>query len=255
MAFHRTVLVMLSLALGLWFSTARADDLVVFAAASTTDAITEIGAAFTAKTGHGVRASHAASSTLAKQIEQGAPAHIFISANGKWTDYLDEKNLLAAGSRMDLLSNALVLVAPKDSATPDMLIDKGLDLAAALQGGRLAMGDPDHVPAGIYAKEALTRLGLWDELSGRTARMNDVRSALALVERGETPLGIVYATDVGATKNVRVIATFPAWTHAPVTYPAAVVAGKESAATKEFMAFLVSEEAAALFKAHGFSVK
>lgn len=233
---------------------ARADEVVVFAAASTTDALNEVGQLFFAKTKHTLKPSYASSSTLAKQVEQGAPAQIFVSANEKWADYLDEKKLLAPGSRTSLLGNSVVLIAPADSRSPDIRIEKGFDLVAALQGGRLSVGDPDHVPAGIYAKEALTNLGVWEVLEPRLARTNDVRAALALVERGEAPFGIVYGTDAAASKGVKVVGTFPASSHKPVTYPVAVIAGKDTAAAKSFLDFMKAPEAKAVFKKHGFTV-
>ncbi len=242
------------LALALSTAAARADDVVVFAAASTTNAVTEIGQLFKAKTKNSVTPSFASSSTLAKQIEQGAPAHVFISANEKWADYLEQKTLLAPGTRAGLLGNSVVLIAPASSNAPDLRIEKGFDLVAALHGGRLSVGDPDHVPAGIYAKEALTNLGVWEVLEPRLARMNDVRAALALVERGEAPFGIVYGTDAAITKGVKVVGTFPAASHKPVTYPVALIAGKDTAAAKAFLDFLKSPEAKAVFTKYGFTV-
>jgi molybdate transport system substrate-binding protein len=243
-----------ALALGVSAAAARADEVVVFAAASTTNAVTEIGQMFTAKSGTAVKSSFASSSTLAKQIEQGAPAQIFISADQKWADYLDQKKLLAAGSRSNLLGNSLVLIAPSDTKSPDLKIEQGFDLVAALQGGRLSVGDPDHVPAGIYAKEALTNLGVWPVLEPRLARQNDVRAALALVERGEAPFGIVYSTDASVSKGVKVIGTFPASSHKPVSYPVALVAGHDTPAAKAFLEFLKSPAAKAVFKKYGFVV-
>lgn len=236
-------------------SAAQADEVTVFAAASTTDAVTEIGKMFTAATGHTVKASFASSSTLAKQIEQGAPAQVYISANEKWADYLDGKKLLAPGTRTSLLGNAVVLIAPKDSKSPDIRIERGFDLVAALEGGRLAVGDPDHVPAGLYAKEALTSLGVWAAVEPHLARMNDVRSALTLVARGEVPLGIVFATDAAASAGVRVVGTFPATSHPPVSYPVAMVAGNQSPAATAFLALMTSPDGKAVFKTHGFTVR
>lgn len=232
---------------------AHADEVVVFAAASTTNALNDIGALYTAKTRNTLKPSYASSSTLAKQVEQGAPASIFISANEEWADYLEKKNLLAPGSRSSLLGNSVVLIAPTDTKSPDLKIETGFDLFAALQGGRLSVGDPDHVPAGMYAKEALTKLGVWEALEPRLARANDVRGALALVERGEAPFGIVYATDAAVAK-VKIIGTFPATSHKPVTYPVALIAGKDTPVAKEFFAFLKSPEATAVWKKYGFKV-
>ena len=244
----------LGLVLGLAAALAHADEVVVFAAASTTDALTEAGKLFTAKSGHTIKPSFASSSTLAKQIEQGAPAHVFVSANEKWADYLEQKKLLAAGTRTSLLGNSVVLIAPAGSDSPDLKIEKGFDLVAALKGGRLSVGDPDHVPAGIYAKEALTSLGVWAVLEPKLARMNDVRSALALVERGEAPFGIVYGTDAAITKGVKVVGTFPADSHKPVSYPVALISGKDSPAAKDFLGFLKSDPAKAVFRKYGFTV-
>lgn len=245
----------LALAVAATLSGARAGEVTVFAAASTTDAVTEIGQILTARTGHTLRPSFASSSTLAKQVEQGAPAQVFISANEKWADYLEERKLLVPGSRTSLLGNSLVLVAPRDSDTPGLRIAHGFDLVAALKGGRLAMGDPDHVPAGLYGREALTNLGVWAVLEPRLARMNDVRSALALVERGEAPFGIVYATDAAAAPGVKVVGTFPADSHKPITYPVALVAGTQTQAARDFLALMQSPEGRAVFRKHGFTVR
>lgn len=253
MSFPRIMALLAALAVA-FSAAAQGDEVTVFAAASTTDALDEVGRAFTAKTGHTIRPSYASSSTLAKQIENGAPVHLYLSANEKWVDYLEEHKLLAPGTRTSLLGNSVVLIAAKGSKVPDIEIGTGFDLAAALQGGRLAVGDPDHVPAGIYAKEALTNLGVWAVLEPRLARMNDVRAALTLVERGEAPYGIVYATDAAAA-GVRVVGAFPASSHTPVTYPAALVAGGDTPAARALLAFLGSPEAKAVFRRHGFTVR
>ncbi len=229
-----------------------AGKITVFAAASTTDALTEVGAAFAKETAIEMVPSFASSSTLAKQIEEGAPADLFISANEKWMDHLADKALIVADSRADLLGNDLVLIAPADSPLDTVTIAPGLDLATQLDGGRLSVGDPDHVPAGQYARAALEHLGLWASVEPALARQNDVRSALALVERGETPLGIVYSTDAAASKGVKTVGVFPKDSHPPITYPVALV--KDSDAGRKFVAYLSSDTAKAIFSRHGFTV-
>ncbi len=232
---------------------ARAETLI-FAAASTTNAVTDVIAAYKAETGKDVTPSFASSSTLAKQIAQGAPAGVFISANPKWMDFLATEGLLVEGSRVDLLGNALVLIAPVKDAAP-VTVDATLPLDTLLGAdGRLSVGDPDHVPAGIYAKQALTALGLWDAAEPRLARANDVRAALALVDRGETPYGIVYATDAAISDGVAVVGTFPEDSHPPITYPAALIKDADTDAAA-FLDFLKSDAAAAIFKRYGFARK
>ncbi len=255
MSFKRLpgLLLALALALGLG-AQARADEVTVFAAASTTNALTEIGRMFTAKTGNAVRSSFASSSTLAKQVEQGAPANVFVSADIKWMDYLAQRKLLAAGTRADLLGNSLVLIAPLASKLDHVALAKDTDLAALLGGGRLAVGDPDHVPVGIYAKQALQAMGQWPALEPRLARAESVRAGLALVERGEVPLGIVYSTDAAISKNVKVVGTFPEALHDRITYPVALVAGNATPAARAFLAFLSSPESKAVFARYGFKV-
>lgn len=252
----RRLLTAAATAAGLWVAAvlpaAAAERVAVFAAASTTDALTEVAAAFTADTGVAVAPSFASASTLAKQIEQGAPAEVFLSANTQWMDYLADKGLVIADSRADLLGNDLVLIAPADSAVVAVDIGPGLDLVALLNGGRLAVGDPDHVPAGQYAKAALETLGLWTATERRLARQNDVRSAVALVQRGEAPLGIVYSTDAAAAEGVKTVGVFPGDSHPPITYPVALVT--ETEAGRAFLAFLKSDAARAIFARHGFTV-
>lgn len=229
---------------------ARAETMI-FAAASTTNALKDVIAAYEAATGRDVTASFASSSTLAKQITQGAPADIFISANPRWMDVLDEDGLLVPGSRSDLLGNRLVLIAPAEGATP-VTVDAALPLAAMLgPDGRLSVGDPDHVPAGIYARQALTHLGLWDAVEPRLAPASDVRAALALVARNETPYGIVYATDAAVSPDTAIVGTFPAGSHPAITYPVALLqdAGPEATAVLDF---LKSDAAAAISRRHGF---
>lgn len=233
---------------------AASDTVTVFAAASTTNAVTEIGAIFSERNEGRFLPSFASSSTLAKQIENGAPVDIFISANTKWMGYLEEKGMIEKDTRFDLLSNRIVLIVPADSAVKEVPIGSGFDLLTLLGDGRLSMGDPDHVPAGIYGKQALDSLGVWTTIESRVARAKDVRAALALVERGEAPVGLVYATDAAISDNVRMVGTFPESSHPPIVYPAAVVAGRRSPAADRFITLLQSPEARAVFEKYGFSV-
>lgn len=226
----------------------------VYAAASTTDAVNEIGALFE-KEGKGkLVAAFASSSTLARQIEAGAPAQIFISADKKWGDYLDEKKLFEEGTRVDLLGNRLALIAAKDSKA-EIKIEHGFPLAAALGDGRLAVGDPDHVPVGAYARTAFERLGVWKELEPKLARGESVRVALTYVERGESPFGVVYTTDAAVAPNVRIVGIFPEDTHDPIVYPMAAIKGNQTDASKAFYAFLKGPEARKIFEKYGFEVK
>jgi molybdate transport system substrate-binding protein len=228
---------------------------VVFAAASTTNAVTEIGALYAGRSPDRVTPSFASSSTLAKQIASGAPADVFISANKKWMDFLEEKNLIDNKSRLDLLGNRIVLIAPAGSALKEIEVAPGFSVTAFLgNGGRLAIGDPDHVPAGMYGKKALENLGNWDAVKDRIAPMKDVRAALVLVERAETPLGLVYATDAAISKKVRVVGTFPGQSHPPIVYPVAAVAGGHAAAAGRFIDFLRSPESRTIFEKYGFVV-
>jgi molybdate transport system substrate-binding protein len=225
--------------------------LLVFAAASLSDVLEEVDRAFSARTHIEVRASYAASSVLAKQIEAGAPADVFFSADIAWLDYLQQRGLLRPGSRRDVLGNSLVLIAPTDSPVR-LTIAPHFDLAGALGGGRLAAGDPDSVPVGKYARAALTQLGVWDGVAARLVRAENVRAALEYVARGEAALGIVYRTDAQAEKRVRVVATFPADTHPPIVYPAVVTAGARAQAP-QFVDFLSSDEARGIFTRYGFT--
>jgi molybdate transport system substrate-binding protein len=242
------------LAFWLFSGPAAADEVTVFAAASLTNALAEVGKTFELKEKHTVRFSFAASSTLAKQIENGAPAHLFLSADQDWMDYLGQRKLIADGSRIDLLGNRLVMIAPADS-TLKVELKPGIDLAGLLAGGLLATGDPDHVPAGKYARQALEKLGAWKGTEGRIARADSVRAALALVERAECPLGIVYATDAAASTKVKVVGAFPADSYSPVVYPAAVVKGQDTPAARRLLEFLRGPDATSIFEKHGFTVK
>jgi molybdate transport system substrate-binding protein len=250
-----SVLMML-MGLGMGQVVAADDEVLVFAAASTTNALTEIGDLYAAKgLGH-LTPSFASSSTLAKQIASGAPADIFLSANKKWMDFLEEKNAVDKTTRFDLLGNRIVLIAPRDSSINTVDVNDQLDLTALLgKDGRLSMGDPDHVPAGMYGKKAMEKLGLWEQVQGRLAPMKDVRAALVLVERAEAPLGQVYATDAAISKKVRIVGTFPTQSHPPIVYPVAVVAGGKADGAAAFMKFLKSAEAKAVFAKYGFEVR
>jgi len=234
---------------------ARADPLV-FAAASLKEALDAAVDAFVRERG-GPRpvVSYAASSALARQIERGAPADLFVSADRPWMDHLEQRGHLRPGSRVALLGNRLVLVAPAAQPAPALRLAPGAALAAALgPDGRLATGDVSAVPAGRYAKAALESLGLWPGVSGRLAQTENVRVALALVARGEAPLGIVYATDARAEPRVRMVDTFPEGSHPPIVYPLALTAGSRSARAQAFADFLRSPAGAAVFTAHGFPV-
>lgn len=227
---------------------------VVFAAASLTDVLRDLDAPWQAAGHAPMKLTFASSSTLARQIEQGAPANLFASADEQWADYLDTRNLLAPGTRRTLLTNDLVLVVPKDRART-VAIGPGLDLTALLgPDGRIATGDPAHVPVGIYAQQALTKLGLWDQAAPRLARAPDVRSALLLVERGEAPAGIVYSTDAAASSGVALAGTFPADTHDPITYPFAVVRAGDTAEARELLSFMAGAQEHEAFRKRGFGV-
>jgi molybdate transport system substrate-binding protein len=224
----------------------------LFAAASTTDAVNEIADAYAAATGGSIRPVVAASSTLARQIIQGAPADLFLSASIAWMDHLTEQGMLVAGSRIALLSNRLVLVAPADSELR-LRLGPDLDLGALLGDRRLAIGDPAHVPAGVYARQALEALGLWDQVADKLAQASNVRAALALVDRGEAAAGIVYETDAAMAPQVRIVDVFPARATPEITYPLAIVAGHDSPAVRAVYDFLRGDAAAAIFQKYGFT--
>lgn len=242
----------LALALALMPATSQAESLLVFAAASLKPALDHILAAPEAGTTDTITPSYAASSQLARQIEAGAPAAVFISADQDWMDYLAERGLVVADSRTDLLGNALVLVAPRAS-TQRLAISPGFDLAGALGAdGRLALAEPNSVPAGKYAKAALLSLGAWAAVESRIVAAENVRAALNFVARGEAPLGIVYRSDTVSEPSVRVLGAFPAGTHAPIVYPAAIVAGHDSAAARRLLERLHAPAQQAIFREHGF---
>jgi molybdate transport system substrate-binding protein len=233
----------------------RAEPLTVFAAASLTDAMKDVAAAWQ-KQGHApLRLSFGASSTLARQIEQGAPANLFASADEQWMDYLAGRNLIVPDTRRDLLSNRLVLIVPADQPR-HVTIGPGFDLAGVLgPDGRLATGDPAHVPVGIYARQALQKLGLWDAVKPRLAPANDVRNAVLLVERGEAPAGIVYATDAAVSRRVMIAGVFSEDSHDRITYPFAVTRAGDTPEARALMAYLAGPEAQSIFAARGFVVE
>jgi molybdate transport system substrate-binding protein len=225
-------------------------ELLVFAAASLTDVLDELSTRWTQISGVRVKLSFAASSVLARQVEAGGQADVFISADQEWMDYLAQRALLALPTRRDLVGNRLVLIAPADSKI-ELEIAPAFDLAGALAGGRLATGDPDTVPVGRYARSALISLGVWGALSERLVRADNVRSAMVFVARGEAPLGIVYRTDALADVKVRIVATFPEHTHAPITYPGAAIRGARPSAVN-YLSYLSGPKAAATWKKYGF---
>ncbi len=228
-----------------------ATDVNVFAAASLVDALTEVSSAYRSVSVDSPRFSFAASSLLARQIEQQAPASVFISADEQSMDYLAERGLLAKGTRADLLANRLVLIGPADRPRK-IEIRSGFDLAGLLDGGRLAIGDPALVPAGRYAREALTKLGVWGQASTCLLAADSVRAALLYVERGEAPLGIVYATDASASRGVTVLGEFPAYSHRPIVYPIAIVGAGDTPAARAFVEYLRGPVARAIFERYGF---
>jgi molybdate transport system substrate-binding protein len=226
---------------------------LVFAAASLKDALDAVNAAWTKESGKSAVISCAGSSVLAKQIEEGAPADVFISADLDWMDYLAERKLINPDTRFNLLGNSLVLIAPKDFKL-EAKIAPGFPLASLLGDGRLAMANTDSVPAGKYGKAALQALGVWDQVKDKIAQAENVRAALLLVSRGEAPLGIVYATDATADAKVKVLGTFPNKTHPPIIYPVAVLKQATSPDSQAFVDYLKTAAAKGLFEAQGFEV-
>ncbi len=226
--------------------------ITVFAASSMTNAIEEAKTEFIKKYPNAkVLLSFASSSKLARQIESGAPANIYISANQKWMDYLQDKDAIVKDSRVNLVSNSLVMIAP-DASKINKIDLQNPKWVKFLGNSYLAVGDPEAVPVGRYAKEALTYLKAWTAVESKLARGQNVRVALAYVERGESPLGIVYATDAKMSKQVKVVATFPANSHSPITYPAAIIKGQDNAEAREFLSYLTSEEGKRIFTSYGF---
>jgi molybdate transport system substrate-binding protein len=239
-------------------SPAAAGDLLIFAAASLKNALDDAEAIYQQESGSEVITSYAASGPLAKQIESGAPADLFISADLDWMDYVEGKGVIKANTRVNLLGNRLVLVAPAANIAQlensRLEIGPGFALASALGAGRLAIGDPQSVPAGKYGQGALEKLGVWKDVENRTARADSVRAALLLVSRGEAPLGIVYETDAVADKGVTVVGVFPEDTHPPIIYPIAITAASRNPEAPKFLAWLRSPAAAPVFEKQGFQV-
>jgi molybdate transport system substrate-binding protein len=235
------------------WAQAQGTDVLVFAAASLKNALDAINAQWRKETGRKAAISYASSAALARQIEQGAPAQMFISADIPWMDYVDKKGLIRPETRSNLLGNRIVLIAPRDKA-PAVDIKPGFDLAKVLGDGRLAMGNVDTVPAGRYGKAALEKLGLWASVSGKLAQAENVRAALLLVSRGEAPAGIVYQTDAASDPNVRIIGTFPEDSHPPIVYPIALTANATHPNAAALLAYIRSDKAQRLFEAQGFTV-
>jgi molybdate transport system substrate-binding protein len=235
-----------------WSAEADAPAITVFAAASLTNVLQDLGDAFTKETSVPVKFSFAASSSLARQIENGAPADVFVSADVIWMDYLQDRHLIQEQSRHDVVGNRLVLIAPVESSIK-LKIGPHFPLAQALGKNRLATGDPDSVPVGRYAQAALTKLGVWNEVSERLVRADSVRAALAFVDRREAALGIVYETDALIDKHVRIVDVFPADSHPPIVYPMALTTAARQPAAK-LAAFIRSRAGAIAFKAYGFTL-
>lgn len=232
---------------------AQSRDVVILAAASLKNALDEASAAWSKATGKATRISYAASSALAKQIEAGIPADLFISADIPWVDYVAERKLIKPASRFDFLGNEIVLIAGKESKI-DLTIAKDFPLRAALGDGRLAMANIDAVPAGKYGKASLESLGVWASVADRVAQAENVRMALVLVSRGEAPLGVVYRTDATADPNVKILGAFPAGSHPPIVYPAALLATSTNPDAEAFVAYLKSPAARPFFEKQGFTV-
>jgi molybdate transport system substrate-binding protein len=230
---------------------AWADNVTVFAAASLKEALDSAVHSFESGSGNKVTVSYAGSNALAKQIESGAPADLFISADTDWIDYVESRNLAVPGSRKTLLGNDLVLIAPATSSV-QVKLAPGVNIAAVLGDKRIALANPDAVPAGKYAKAAFTALGAWGAIEGKVAAADNVRAALALVARGETPLGVVYRTDAIAEKNVRVVDAFPPGTHPPIVYPMVLLKRSTTPAATALATYLSGSEARATFENFGF---
>jgi molybdate transport system substrate-binding protein len=232
---------------------AAQETIVVFAAASLKNAIDDINAAFSKRAGLKVAASYAASSALTRQIEHGAPADIFISADRDWMDYAQQKQLIRPDTRADLLGNRLVLIAHKNSKIPEIAIGEDFDIAALAGDGRIAIGDPRAVPAGKYAKQALEKLGAWPKAAPKLAMTENVRAALAFVARGEAPLGIVYETDARIEPQVKIIGRFPESSHSPIVYPIAMTI-RATLSALSYLDFLRTNDVRTIFETYGFSV-
>lgn len=240
---------------GLGFSFAASAKVTVFAAASMTDALQQVAKDYAKQNPKNeVVFSFASSSTLAKQVEEGAPADIFVSASNKWMKYLSEKDLTVKETEKVLVGNDLVLIAPAKSAVNSVDIEKG-EWINALKDSYLSVGDPAHVPAGQYAEEALSKLNLWDKVQERLARAKDVRGALALVERAEAPYGIVYSTDAKISQQVKTVAVFPVDSHKPVVYPVSILKDHDNTDARDFLKYLESDAAKKVLVGYGFSAK
>ena len=240
---------MLAILVFLSVTQVRSEPLTVFGAASLGDVLTEIAASYPSP----VRFSFAASSTLARQIEAGAPADIITLASVEWTDYLAERELILPETRANAAGNRLVLIAPAGAEAIALTAESIASLLGS--DGRLVIGDPAHVPAGIYTRAALEHLGLWETVADRLALADNVRAALALVARGEAPLGVVYATDAAIAPEVQIIAEFPADSHPTIAYPIAIVAGQDGPRPRAFLALILGPEGRAIFRRHGFLVE
>jgi len=232
-------------------AAAQDAQVTVFAAASLQNALTDVAAAYKARTGKAVRFSFAASSAIARQIEAGAPADIFVSADAEWMDYLAERRQIASATRTNLLTNRLALIAPATSRG-GLTVARGMPLARALGAGRLAMAAPE-VPAGKYGQAALTSLGVWRSVEAKTVRGENVRTALMFVARGEAPFGVVYDTDAKVEPKVRIVGLFPAGSHPAIVYPGALVAGRSNPEAAAFLAYLKGPEAGRVFARFGFT--
>ncbi len=233
-------------------SAEAAEPIIFFSAASTANAVSEVAALYRERGLGEIETVFASSSTLARQIANGAPADLFLSANREWMDHLAEQGAIENGSQVTLLGNALVLIVPATTAINES--PRNLrDLSAFLGTGRLALGDPNHVPAGVYAKEALQKIGIWNDLSSQLVYAKDVRGALALVGRGDAAAGIVYSTDARITDSVRVAAQIPTENTLDIAYPAVIVAGRASRPVLDFFAFLQGPDAQAIFREYGFA--
>ncbi len=256
LAFTRRSLAGLAFAalLPLSIAQAQAEDVTVFAAASLKNALDDVAAAYKAETGNAVVISYAGSNALAKQIEEGAPADIFFSADLAWMGYLEERNLIRDDTRQTLLGNEIVLVAPADSSAA-ITLEPGADVAALLgTDGRLAMANVDSVPAGKYGKAALAALGIWPSVAERVVQAENVRAALAFVATGEAPLGIVYKTDANSEPRVKSIAAFPADSHPPIVYPVAVTAASTNPDAQAFFDYMRSDAARPAYEKQGFTI-
>lgn len=236
--------------------SANADEVTVFAAASLTNALAEVGKAYEAQSDNEIKFSFASSSILARQVAEGAPADIYVSASIRWMDYLEKNDATQTDSRRNLLANQLALVTPENSDIDSVDIHPGFSIAQLLGNARLAMGNPAHVPAGIYGKEALKSMGVWLDIRDQVARSANVRAALALVALGEAPLGIVYRTDAFAADDVKIVGLFPTGSHKPIIYPSAVTrrVADNDAAVRDFYRFMDSDTADDIFQSYGFQV-